>query len=151
MPINETTVMKAKLAEWINCAVDEMNTKKREKPVHCWSKTYFLDIWDVEKRPFLFEKAQSERTRLFPNADNEDLSGENNEVDDILETSQFGQPVQSFVDEVTGNVLTQECEEEVEIEEHLIQHVTSYAEALGTTMMDETQQAETPQGMFTAL
>ena len=69
LPINETTFMKAKLAEWISQSVQDMNEKMRSKDEHCWRKTGILDAWDIAKRPDLMIKAAEDVRRLFPNSE----------------------------------------------------------------------------------
>jgi hypothetical protein len=52
LPINESAVMKAHLAEWLSesLSLTTMNDKKREKVVHCWKKTGLIAIWDVNEQ-----------------------------------------------------------------------------------------------------
>ncbi len=74
LPINESAVMKALLAEWISKSVSVMNDsdsdKKLENVVHCWGKTGLLPIWDVMERAGLAPKALAETSRLFPSRNN---------------------------------------------------------------------------------
>ena len=81
LPINESAVMKAHLAEWISEAVIVMNEKKRESIVHCWEKTGILAVWNVNERASLSRNAFAETARLFPGHVNDDNSGEVNDMD----------------------------------------------------------------------
>ena len=63
LPINESAVMKAHLAEWISESVAVMNEKKQVKVVHCWEKTGLLAIWDVNERAALVPKAFADVSR----------------------------------------------------------------------------------------
>ena len=49
LPINESKIMKAHLAEWISESAIIMKDKKRENVVHCWEKTGILSIWNVDE------------------------------------------------------------------------------------------------------
>ena len=137
LPINETAVMKAKLAEWISESVVIMNERKRVKVEHCWRKTGLLDIWDVEKRSFLMTTAVSEISRLFPNSQHVDQSGVSNEIDDIEHFDDFSCPVVTEVDEEKGEVKNKEGEEEAEVEAELIAEVTVHAQRIGVASVSE--------------
>ncbi len=93
MPINESTVMKARLAEWISENVTVMNEKKRENVMHTfsfiellnrgrhsalwkwrpphqnamhfWEKTGLLAILDVNELASLVPKAFADTSRFF--------------------------------------------------------------------------------------
>ena len=131
LPINESAVMKAHLAEWISEAVTVMNEKKREKVVHCWGKTGLLAIWDISERATLAPQAFAEAARLFPGRDNVDDSGVANQVDDSApeQSSDFSSAVVTTVDSATGHVTSKEAEEDAEIEEQLVDAVVSHAQS----------------------
>ena len=68
LPINKSTVMKAKLTEWISKAVCEMQQSKQlgEKFLGCYEKTGVLDSWS-SKRHKLYQEAVDKCCELFPN------------------------------------------------------------------------------------
>ncbi len=81
LPVNESAVMKAHLAEWISEGVTIMNKKRREKVVHCWEKTGLLAIWDVNELAVLVPQDFIKVHVSFP-ANDADNSGVGNEVGD---------------------------------------------------------------------
>lgn len=132
LPINESAVMKAHLAEWISKGVTIMNEKKREKVVHCWEKTGLLAIWDVNERAVLVPRALSQTARLFPgHAYDHDNSGVGNDVDDSApeKSSDFSSATTTIVDSETGVVTSQEAEEEAEVEDQLVAAVVAHAQS----------------------
>jgi hypothetical protein len=131
LPINETVVMKAKLAEWISESVKVMNEKKQEKVKHCWNKTGILAIWDVHERSMLTPQAFQEVARLFPSHDIADTSGVANETDDLEQFDDFSSAVATKVHVATGEVTSKEGEEDAEVEEELVAAVVSYAQSSG--------------------
>ena len=131
LPINESAVKKAHLAEWISEGITIMNEKKRDKVVHCWGKTGLLAIWDVNERAVLAPEAFSQTARLFPGHNNDDNSGLGNEVDDSApeKSADFSSATTINVDSETGVVTSKEAEEEAEIEEQLVAAVVAHAQS----------------------
>jgi hypothetical protein len=66
MPINESAIMKAHLAEWIRERVTIMNKINRKKVVLCWEKTGLLAIWDANERLFWCHKLLLKLHVSFP-------------------------------------------------------------------------------------
>ena len=127
LPINESAVMKAHLAEWISESVIVMNDKKRENIVHCWGKTGLLAIWDVNERAGLAPKAFAEVTRLFPGHEKDDTSGAVNDQDNQEQFHDFSSRVATTVNKATGEVISKETEEETSVEDELVAAVIANA------------------------
>lgn len=130
LPINESAVMKAHLAEWISKSVTVMNEKKREKVVHCWEKTGLLAIWDVNERATMLPKAFADTSRLFPGNNHMDVRGLANEEDDNEPelSNDFSCPIITRVNLETRDVTTKEAEEEEVVEDELVAAVVARAQ-----------------------
>ncbi len=129
LPINESAVMKQKLTEWISKAIVMMNETptKTEKIVHCYETTGVLDVWSSKKNA-LYEEAVDKRHTLFPNLI--DDSGFSNETDDTVELSGLAVRSVTLVDKESGQVTHEEAEEDEEIENRLVEHITEHAASL---------------------
>ena len=140
LPINESAVMKAHLAEWISESMTTMNDKKKEKVVHCWKKTGLIAIWDVNERAILVPKAFAETARLFPGHDNVDNSGVANEEDDKSpeQSVDFSSAMDTKVDSETGVVTSKEAEEDNEVEEELVATLVAHAQSIVESTADAT-------------
>ena len=133
LPINESAVMKAHLAEWISESVTVMNEKKQEKVMHCWEleKTGLLAIWDVNEQATLVPKAFADTSRLFPGNNNNDDSGLANEEDDNAPelSHDFSCAIVTRVNSETGEKTTKEADEEEEVENELVAAVVANAQS----------------------
>ena len=129
LPINESTVMKAHLAEWIREAVIKMNDKKSQSVVHCWEKTGLLAIWNVDERACMAPNPFAEVARLFPGHEKDDTSGAVNDIDIQEQFDDFSCRVATTVNKETGDVIRKETEEDTAIEDEVIAAVIDNAPA----------------------
>ncbi len=86
-----------------------------------------LDVWSSKKNA-LYEEAVDKRHTLFPNLI--DDSGSSNETDDTVELSGLAVRSVTLVDKESGEVTHEEAEEDEEIENQLVEHITEHAASL---------------------
>ena len=103
-----------------------MNLSRKEKIIKCYADTGILDAWSPQKHD-LYEEAVEKRHSLFPNLI--DQSGLSNDTDDQQEMTGLAVRMEQSVDKDTGVTLA-EREEDDDIENQLVQHVTNHAASM---------------------